>query len=154
MGKLFLTVCLLACFVYSIQVKGFDRGQHTLKQPNGENEIELLLENELKDVRMELQRLNITHKIPGVCSVCKWVLGKIIPEVPAHETKRHLKNLMNQACGSYILFSWICRKFVNSYLDIIYGDVVTNHMNVPGKICKAMHLCWWPAHEKKHKQIE
>ncbi|XP_062379236.1 prosaposin-like [Sardina pilchardus] len=142
MGKLYLIGGLLLCVMYGSQVEGYGRAQHRLKQPNGAS-----LEDELRDLRMELERLNVTHQIPGICSVCKWVLGKTINIIPENDTKEHLKSVLEASCSAYGLFALICRTFVNGYFVKIFIEIVQHHVRDPSTICKALHLCWWQATE-------
>ncbi|KAL2098802.1 hypothetical protein ACEWY4_005282 [Coilia grayii] len=148
MEKLLMISGLLLCLMFGSLVEAVGRPQYLMKQPKaGDKEMDNL-DNDLKYLRMELERLNITHEIPGICYVCKWVLGKAIGMIPADDTESHVRTVLNMACGSAWLFGQICRTFVNGYVGKVFIDIVQKHMRDPSAICKALHLCWGPGADK------
>ncbi|KAG9331057.1 hypothetical protein JZ751_020407 [Albula glossodonta] len=148
--KMRLIVVILCCLVYSAL------GSHA---PHSDHEEDFLLESSAlghtdseADLREELslilQTLNGTQEIPGICWVCRKVLGIILSRIRRHDHVNHIKSVLHSACRANSIPAFICNYFINGYFNKLVRDI-RRGMHTPRSICRALRLCWWPRAARK-----
>ncbi|XP_036398935.1 uncharacterized protein LOC118787471 [Megalops cyprinoides] len=94
------------------------------------------------ELRFDPTKLNSTQKIPGVCFVCKKVVGFVLRKIP-RPSSRQVRNALHSVCRRIRVPHWICRKVV--HIGRLIHKIVSLH--APWAVCRALHLCWWPLPE-------
>ncbi|KAG9331059.1 hypothetical protein JZ751_020409 [Albula glossodonta] len=103
--------------------------------------------NELdRELQLHPGILNGTQNFPGICQVCKKVLGWAISRIPQRDTARHIRSVLNGVCVAIPIPRFLCQYLLNNYLGKLVQQLL-HHRNV-GKICVGLGLCWWPQNKK------
>ncbi|KAJ8398163.1 hypothetical protein AAFF_G00430070 [Aldrovandia affinis] len=84
-----------------------------------------------------------TPKIPGICYVCRKVLGWVTRHIPHHGSKRRIRRVLHIACRKVRIPSFLCNYLVNKWFGKLVTKLVINSRN-PRWICRSLRLCWWP----------
>ncbi|KAG9331058.1 hypothetical protein JZ751_020408 [Albula glossodonta] len=94
----------------------------------------------------DLDTLNDTQKIPGICWACKKVMGWVVKQILPRDTKKHIRHVLHSVCRSISIPSFLCKYLVNGYFGKLVHQLLTGHS--AKWICRALRLCWWPQHQK------
>ncbi|KAG7465957.1 hypothetical protein MATL_G00159630 [Megalops atlanticus] len=97
------------------------------------------------ELHFDPMKLNSTQKIPGVCFICKKVVGYVLHKVHGTPTEREVKDFLHSACRDIHVPHWMCRKIVNGFFGKLVHKIVSLH--AARAVCMALHLCWWPLPE-------
>nr|XP_015212685.1 PREDICTED: antimicrobial peptide NK-lysin-like [Lepisosteus oculatus] len=90
---------------------------------------------------LDLMNLNATEEIPGVCFVCRTVVMEAMRKLRPHETRGHVRRVLNSLCDTTHLIKNLCRKFVRNYGARLVTKLL--HRSSARTICRILRLCWW-----------
>ncbi|XP_067312067.1 antimicrobial peptide NK-lysin-like [Pseudorasbora parva] len=80
-----------------------------------------------------------TEELPGMCWACKWAMNKLKKQISNGTTKEDIKKKLSMVCDEIGFLKFLCRKFVNTYMDTLVEELSTT--DNARTICVNISVC-------------